>query len=661
MPSLSDIHEMKEGEQLLCHDDTEIGTVGSPRSDPRSLGRPRGVPRAYLIVGLAATLLGGAVAAVALGGRWRTRSISAGLAQQEAVGLYHRRGKGKDKSSREKGNTSVGSICAGEGEDCSHSQCCLQAGMQCYEQQKGGAAFCKATCKKGPEFSHSSFQPWTCEEIGQRTEGKVSAKVVPASKLKFEDLPGWVVDKCTEHGDMKPKDCSHTMCCKDPGMQCFEKEHGWAICDTECAPGKRQGDGYWQCDRLGPKTPVQCPTCSPKSAPKPDIVILFFERDLCKMKYTARSIGVNDPDHNLGEVYLMWVSSHSASEYQGEIDEITSAIEEYKTVHFVDWSQRMAEAQPHPIGGWHAQQMVKLKIAHKIKSEFYIVLDSKNTLIRPVTPDMFFTDCGQGIIQAEFPYDKIPVPHSDWYARSAEVLGVDPPDSGFWPASITPIVMHKATVIEMLKQIGEDPSPKALCNGPLCDRIGAFSDSGVGATEFTLYTLWAYAKRKNDTFGCIHSIEKLQHFRLNHTEDWRERMHHQISGLGFPEDLTQITTSDSDGWPLDWTPDQMDSEPTADKFPLMFEDLTRKWASSLWRGEKSNKDLLVQVNLHTLDDVVSGVRQFPLMFGAQPASLKPMSKQERVMATDQLVEMYKKANLYDPDDDLVDCTIGWKN
>merc|ERR1719188_365658 len=106
--------------------------------------------------------------------------------------------------------------------------------------------------------------------------------------------------------------------------------------------------------------------------------------------------------------------------------------------------------------------------------------------------------------------------------------------------------------------------------------------------------------------------------------------------------------------------DDKAAEPTEDQFPLNVADLTKKWASSLWRGEESNQDLLVQVNLHTLDDVVSGVRQFPLMFGAQPASLKPMSKQERVMATDQLVEMYKKANLYDPDDDLVTCTIGWK-
>jgi hypothetical protein len=357
----------------------------------------------------------------------------------------------------------------------------------------------------------------------------------------------------------------------------------------------------------------------------------------------------------------MWVSSMPASEYHDEIVDIKKSIEKYKTVHFVDWSERMASAQPHPIGGWHAQQMVKLKIAHEIQSDFYIVLDSKNTLIRPVTQDMFFTDCGQGIIQAEFPHNHIPPPHSDWYALSAEVLGVDPPDSGFWPASITPVVMHTKTVIEMLEHIGEDPSPESLCKGALCEKIGAFSDSGVGATEFTLYTLWAYAKRATSTFDCIHSIGKLQHFRVNYTEDWKDVMQQQISNLGFPEDSTQITVSNGDGWPLVWNPGQNDSEPEEDQFPLMFEDLTRKWASSLWRGEESNAKLLVQVNLHTLDDVVSGVRQFPVMFGAQPASLKPMSKKQRTLATDKLVQMYKQANLYDPDDDLVNCTIGWKN
>jgi len=154
----------------------------------------------------------------------------------------------------------------------------------------------------------------------------------------------------------------------------------------------------------------------------------------------------------------------------------------------------------------------------------------------------------------------------------------------------------------------------------------------------------------------------MRHFKANYTEDWTDVMQQQFSGLGFPEDLTQITVSDGSGYPLDWTPDQAKSDPPKEEqFPLMFEDLTRKWASSLWRGEASNAELLVQVNLHTLDDVVSGVRQFPLMFGAQPASLKPMSKQQRVQATDRLVEMYKKANLYDPSDDLVNCTIGWQN
>mmetsp|Transcript_2850 Transcript_2850/g.8817 ORF Transcript_2850/g.8817 Transcript_2850/m.8817 type:complete len:662 (+) Transcript_2850:99-2084(+) len=654
----------KEREQLIHQDGIQTEVESSPLNVSRSTRTLQGPRAPYSTVALvcttvlAAALVAGTVALHG-GSVLREQSAEKGV-KGGVIGLIltkHRNSfRSKSASHDSKASSSGGSsMCAGDDEDCSSSKCCSEPGMQCYEKSKG-KAYCRASCTAGPDFASDKHEIWTCDKLGKRANGTAE----PAPKTKFEEIPAWVERECTEHSDISPHDCSKTMCCKGSGMQCFQKEEGWAVCDQECMPGEHKGDGYWQCNRLGPRTPMKCPECAAKSAPKPDMVILFFERDLCKMKYTARSLGVNDPDKNLGDVHLMWVSSHSASEYQADIDEIKASIEEYKTVYFTDWSQRMASVQP-PIDGWHAQQVVKLKIAFEIQSEFYIVMDSKNTLIQPVTPHTFFTPCGQGIIQAEFPYDKIPVPHSEWYARSAAALNLDPPASGFWPASITPIVMHRQTVLDMLQQLGEDPNPQVLCNGRLCEAIGAFWDMGFGATEFTLYTLFAYSKRADGTFDCIHSIEKMQHFKVQYSKSWKDEMHQMISGLGFPEDLKQISVSDVDGWPMDWTPDCEGEEPGEVEFPLVLQDVTKKWASSLWRGEESNAELLVQVNLHTLRDVTSGVRQFPIMFGAQTASLVRMSEEQRAVAVGHLVNMYKRANLYDPDDDLVECTIGWKN
>merc|ERR1711920_191666 len=64
-----------------------------------------------------------------------------------------------------------------------------------------------------------------------------------------------------------------------------------------------------------------------------------------------------------------------------------------------------------------------------------------------------------------------------------------------WSASITPVVMHTQTVIDMLGYLRENPSPLSLCSGALCGHIKN------GATEFTLYYL--YASTKTDE-KCIH-------------------------------------------------------------------------------------------------------------------------------------------------------------
>jgi len=287
----------------------------------------------------------------------------------------------------------------------------------------------------------------------------------------------------------------------------------------------------------------------------------------------------------------------------------------------------------------------------------------KNTLIKPIKMDMFFTPCNQGIIQAEFPWYKIPVPHSDWYARSAEYLQVAKPSSGYWPASITPIVMHKQSVLNMLSKLGENSDPGTFCDGSLCEHIGAYSDSGHGATEFILYTLFAYENPTGQTdLKCIHQVQNIDDFKIPYSADWNQQLDNKLRESNFPTDRKQITVSDDRGFPISWDPSQTDWAPEKDLFPLKFEDLTQRWSASLWRGEAEDKDKLETVNSHTLEDIVNEVRQFPVMFGAQPASTKDMSPAIHSKALDNLLKIYQKANLYDGDaTDLEACVVGYQN
>jgi hypothetical protein len=387
------------------------------------------------------------------------------------------------------------------------------------------------------------------------------------------------------------------------------------------------------------------------------LVIPFFERDLCKLKTTAKSLSVNDPNGMFGDVYLMWVSTKHSTEFRDDLTEAATAISATHSVQLIEFTDLMEYTDA--LSGWHAQQVIKLKAASVVKAPYYVVLDSKNTLIRPLSPDDVFTKCNTAKIQAEFPASKIPVPHIDWYQLSAAALKMDPPSEGYWPASITPVIFHTQTVLDMLEHIGEESGIDKLCAGPLCDMFGARDKSGKGATEFTMYTLWAYSRTNLE---CIYSVEKMDHFKVAYSTGWEAEVTSKLAQYGW--DAASVTIGDEAGFPLSWAPGTTENLPTKSQFPIRVEDLSKRWAASLWRGMPEQKELLTEVNIETMDAVIGGKRQSPIMFGAQPAALEDMPPAKKQEATDLLVKLYTKAGLYDSSqtpDELVECVVGLKN
>jgi len=402
---------------------------------------------------------------------------------------------------------------------------------------------------------------------------------------------------------------------------------------------------------------TECPSCAPEFPTSPDLVIPFFERDLCKLKTTAKSLSVNDPNGMFGDVYLLWVSTKHSSEFSDELREAAEAISATHSVQLIEFTDLMEYTDS--LSGWHAQQVLKLKAASLVKAPYYVVLDSKNTLIRPVEPDDLFTKCNTARIQAQYTADKIPVPHIDWYKASAKALGMDPPSEGYWPASITPVVFHTQTVLDMLEHIGEKSGIGALCDGPLCDMFGARGDSGQGATEFTMYTLWAMSR---SNFECVHSVQKLDHFKLAYSKSWEEKLNKKMDEHGWEAGSVTIGNTDS-VHPFNWLPGTTANVPNKSQFPISVEDLSKRWAASLWRGMPEQAEFLAEVNLVTLEDVIGGRRQKPIMFGAQPASLEGLPSETKEHLTDLLVKLYTQAGLYDfgTPDELVECVVGLHN
>jgi hypothetical protein len=68
--------------------------------------------------------------------------------------------------------------------------------------------------------------------------------------------------QCSVHN----ADCRSTHCCRQAGLQCFEKNEYWATCRKECQPGSLnpedslQNRQPWTCRPLGPRTPTETTT-----------------------------------------------------------------------------------------------------------------------------------------------------------------------------------------------------------------------------------------------------------------------------------------------------------------------------------------------------------------------------------------------------------------
>mmetsp|Transcript_12382 Transcript_12382/g.33649 ORF Transcript_12382/g.33649 Transcript_12382/m.33649 type:complete len:615 (-) Transcript_12382:161-2005(-) len=307
-----------------------------------------------------------------------------------------------------------------------------------------------------------------------------------------EALPGQEVSGTSLEGavELTAEGC-HTACELRAECGCYEF-------DPSAAPA-RQCTLMSQCrdfnDVDEPKVSGSCQICdwcTPKLPSTPDLVIPFFERDMCKMRMTAASIEAHDPHHFIGDVHLLWLSKKPPSDYANDIEYITGVINKSHKSHLHDMSFMFSETE---IEGWFLQQVMKLKAASLVQAPFYVVLDAKNTFIKDVEQFTFMSPCNTGLIYADSDFSSLGE-KQDWYLKSADALGVSLPQDRKWSASVTPVVMHTKTVKDMLGQLSEDATPWELCSGPLCGYIEK------GATEFALY--YSYIAAVSDE-RCIHA------------------------------------------------------------------------------------------------------------------------------------------------------------
>lgn len=207
-----------------------------------------------------------------------------------------------------------------------------------------------------------------------------------------------------------------------------------------------------------------CATCDGMSRPnnveRVSLLIPFYEPELCKLKYSLRSIHQQLPDF-FSHVHLAWVSRQSVDDYHG-LPIVMNLAESIAPTTLHDASRFLQQSPAESINaGWFTQQAVKLLIARHVSADdFYLVLDAKNAFMRPRHEFEFFNSCHQARLTAPMPVSQMAKIHAEWYQASANVLGIAD-DISEWdmPLSITPALFHTKTVLNLIEQMERSVDP----------------------------------------------------------------------------------------------------------------------------------------------------------------------------------------------------------
>merc|ERR1712151_734065 len=148
------------------------------------------------------------------------------------------------------------SACVADGQDCSASQCCSNAGSHCFKKNDEWAS-CNATCNQHYMWENNGWadqgeeKVWDCEIL---SEGGV--------------------DKGDSDCAVDGQDCSKSKCCVSEGKTCFQKNEYWATCNETCSYNylwenngwvDKGDEKIWDCKVLSAEQESECAQDGPKS------------------------------------------------------------------------------------------------------------------------------------------------------------------------------------------------------------------------------------------------------------------------------------------------------------------------------------------------------------------------------------------------------------
>ncbi|MEW6600029.1 MAG: DUF6492 family protein [Nitrospirota bacterium] len=194
--------------------------------------------------------------------------------------------------------------------------------------------------------------------------------------------------------------------------------------------------------------------------------------------------------------------------------------------------------------GWHVQQIIKLAIAQKVQTDFYLTLDSDVVCIRPVVYEDLIRN-GRALSTIE------PDIHPDWYRDAERLLGI--PRSGL-SHGVTPAILNRHAVIELQEFLTQrfliqkaNPVLRALrvlssvfpSNSVLNQSLFSWRSFLIGNTPWTEYSLYNTFLEGKNIFekyhirggrNCIYGVDHSVWYE-KHWPDWN--LKEALNGEGF--------------------------------------------------------------------------------------------------------------------------------
>lgn len=178
------------------------------------------------------------------------------------------------------------------------------------------------------------------------------------------------------------------------------------------------------------------------------IACIFCRRDLGPLLLQARSIGMFFAKEAVFEV--IYIFNDLGSIDSKFLAELRASLEPHS---LTIWSSEEENFYLRAgVDGWLTQQALKLKVAHRIATDHYLVLDAKNHFIRPVNLDTFVKN-GKPVAEVVSLGRLNETVHSSWIS-SQLYWGLNPVD---WISDvirpITPFVFDTGLVNSMVAEI----------------------------------------------------------------------------------------------------------------------------------------------------------------------------------------------------------------